>query len=112
MTESLSNRQYSFLQEAQREGGLSLRRMIQISQTTAGSVTRRGFMAWDIKTENFTLTEEGLKVMEMFEHTDVDRQDWSRPLGKWVTRSQQRRGLRNERITDSKRARASRRRAA
>ena len=76
----LSNRQYSFLREVHDKGGVELRRMLALSQTTAGSVVLRGFVSWDRQLDRFVLTGDGLELMEAFEHSDITRQAQYRPL--------------------------------
>jgi hypothetical protein len=83
-TQSLSNRQFSFLAEAIEANGLSLERMLEISQTTAGSVVRRGFFAWNRDVGRFELTAEGYEVMERFQHSEIGRQAQYLPFSRFI----------------------------
>lgn len=78
--QSLSNRQYSFLNQVLDAGGLSVTKMLNVSQGTAGSVVRRGFLVWEGVLNKFVLSPEGLAVMDAFRTTDVRRESAYRPL--------------------------------
>lgn len=89
-TQQLSNRQYCLLHECVSEGGLTLERVLQISQTTSGSIVRRGFIRWDAGIERFTLTSAGLSLMEHFQHTDIGRFSIDRPLSTFILKHNKR----------------------
>lgn len=80
----VSNRQYNVLREALQSNGITLERMIHISQTTVGGLFRRGFLAFNKKAGEFRLTKLGVEVMKQYSHTNVDRQNTSRPLSKFI----------------------------
>jgi len=42
---SVSNYQYCLLLEAERTGGMTLARILEVKQTTGGSLVRRGLLA-------------------------------------------------------------------
>jgi hypothetical protein len=84
----VSNRQYNVLREALQSNGISLDRMIHISQTTVGGLFRRGYLAFNKKADEFQLTKLGVEVMKQYSHTNVDRLDASRPLSKFVPGSE------------------------
>lgn len=79
-TQSLSNRQFSFLTEAKSKGGISLDHMLSVSQGTAGSLIQRGFLKWHSASERFQITPSGLDVMQHFDHTDISRKAMYLPL--------------------------------
>lgn len=81
LSQRLSNYQYSLLVEAERKG-ISLERMLEISQTTSGSLVRRGFLAWD--GEMFALTAAGATIKELFGQSDIGRAGWHRPLSSFI----------------------------
>ena len=70
-TQQLSNRQYTLLRECQGAGGIALERMLEISQTTGGSIVKRGFVKWDNVAGIFVLTPEGMELMDRFENTEI-----------------------------------------
>lgn len=72
-TQSLSNRQWSMLVEAEALGGVSLEAMLNTSQVTAGSVVRRGYLKWNSAVSQFVLTQAGVDVLEGFGSTDISR---------------------------------------
>lgn len=80
----VSNRQFNVMREAQQSHGISLARMMQISQVTVGGIFRRGFMTWNKKVSMFQLTESGAALMEQYHFTNVDRQNHNRPLSQYV----------------------------
>jgi hypothetical protein len=81
---SVSNRQFILLREAEKRGGLPLQRMLELSQTTGGSVVRRGFIAWNRNTETFALTRDGLAVLDTYKTFDIGRKDESLPLSSFI----------------------------
>jgi len=83
-TQILSNRQFSFLAEAMEKGGVTLERMLEVSQTTAGSVVRRGFLAWSRVHGRFEITAAGYETMEHFQHSDIGRAAMYRPFSKFI----------------------------
>lgn len=84
LTQSLSNRQYSLLKECDSKGGLSLDRVLELSQTTSGSVVRRGFIAWSEQQDCFLLTSLGIQTLDFFENTDIGRNAIDRPLSSFI----------------------------
>lgn len=80
----VSNRQYQVLRESLEQNGISLDRMLHISQTTVGGLFRRGYLAFNKKVGMFQLTKLGIQVMQQYQFTSVDRKDTSRPLSKFV----------------------------
>jgi hypothetical protein len=80
----VSNRQYNVLRETLQSNGISLNRMIHISQTTVGGLFRRGYMAWNKKAGLFQLTKLGVECMKQYSFTNVDRLNEKRPLSKFV----------------------------
>lgn len=80
----LSNRQYNLLRDAQEKGGITLNVMLAISQTTAGSIVRRGYFQWNQALQAFSLTPFGLGVLEQFAHTDISRKNIAAPLSKYI----------------------------
>jgi hypothetical protein len=86
---SVSNRQFVLLMEAKRSGGLTLERLLQLSQSTVGSMvrgtqTRAGCLAWNDGVKRFVLTAAGLTVIEHYSEFDIERRDRTRPLSKWI----------------------------
>jgi len=88
----LSNRQFNILRFAQEEGGIELQKMLAISQTTAGSVVRRGYFIWDNKQELFILTKLATVVLNQFAHTDISRKNTKAPLSKYIDMNKKAKG--------------------
>lgn len=84
----VSNRQYNVMREALQSNGISVDRMIHISQVTVGGLFRRNFMAFHKKSGVYRLTNLGTQVMQQYELTNVERQDSSRPLSKFIPGSE------------------------
>lgn len=82
--QQLSNRQYTLFVECVNKGGITLRRMLEISQTTAGSLVRREFFYWDGESDRFQLTGKGEKLMEMFGESEIGRKNFARPLSTFI----------------------------
>lgn len=80
---TVSNRQYVLLKEIS-HGGISLKRMLWINQTTGGSVVRRRFVRWDRKIERFVLTEEGERLMLLYKDAAIQRLNHDLPLSKYI----------------------------
>ncbi len=80
----VSNRQFNVMREAMQSHGISLARMMQISQVTVGGIFRRGFMTWNKKASMFQLTQSGVQVMKQYQFTDVERKNQTRPLSQYV----------------------------
>ncbi len=80
----LSNRQFNLLRECQKSNGISLTRMLEISQTTAGSIFRRKLFNWSPSQQLFLLSVDGKDVLEQFSYTNVDRKNHRLPLSKFA----------------------------
>lgn len=78
----LSSRQYALLMRAGEEGGLSLETMLEISQTTAGSVMQRKWLAWSKTSARFQLTADGLERLDSWARADVSRKNHARPISR------------------------------
>ncbi len=81
---SVSNYQYSLLREAFRSGGLTLKRVLEIRQTTGGSLVRRGLLQWRESVKRFTLSSDGLALLDRYENSVLERKDSNRPLSKFI----------------------------
>ena len=81
---SVSNRQFVLLNEVARKGGITLERMLALSQMTGGSVVRRGLIAYNQDAARFVLTESGLAVLDIYKHTDIGRLTVDAPLSKYI----------------------------
>jgi hypothetical protein len=81
---TMSNWQHTLMTEAVKQGGITLERMLQLRQTTAGSVIRRGYFRWDRNEEMFVLTPESLRIMQSFEDMDVTRKGTYLPLSSFI----------------------------
>lgn len=81
---NVSNYQYTLLLEAEKTGGLTLQRVLEVKQTTGGSLVRRGLLAWREQVKRFTLTSDGLRLMELYKHAEVERKNAEGPLSKFI----------------------------
>lgn len=104
---NVSNRQLVLLRELKRTGGIPISRMCELSQTTGGSVVRRGLVAWNAGLQAFVLTPEGLNVIETYTSFDISRTNHESPLSSFIAKKYGRLELGQERA-----ARRSRRAAA
>lgn len=79
----VSNYQMSILMEAEKKG-ITLKRMFEFKQGTAGSVFRRGFLMWREDVERFIPTQDCLDLLEAYRYTVVTRIGITRPLSKYI----------------------------
>lgn len=75
MRVSISNLQYSLLYEIYEKRGFSLPQMLAVKQTTAGSLVRHGWVAWNKNSTRFVITDEGKLVIKLYAFTDVSRKN-------------------------------------
>ena len=81
----LSNRQYALIQEIDADGGMTLDRLLRVSQVTAGGTVRRGWFKWNQEKALFMLTKEGRFVLDAFYETNIDRKANNRgPLSSFI----------------------------
>lgn len=88
----LSNRMHSVLTEAVNSKGLSLDRMLQLSQISVGPMiaAHRGYLKWNPKAGEdglFEPTKVALEVFRAFGYTDVSRKNTNRPLSRQIPMS-------------------------
>lgn len=82
LAQSVSNRQFVLLREADKANGVPLARMLQLSQTTCGSLVRRGFMVWS--GHRFMLTKDGRACLENYSNFDLSRSNVAAPLSMFI----------------------------
>lgn len=103
---NVSNYQFTLLLEAARTGGLTLTRVLEVKQTTGGSLVRRGLLAWREQVKRFVLTSDGLRLMELYKHAEVERKNVEGPLSKFIRGPELRKQLSRLRVV-KKRARVA-----
>jgi hypothetical protein len=74
----------SLLEEAYEQGGLTMERIAQISQLTAGALLKRKYFVWNAKLDRFMLSSAGEETRNKFHNTNIDRKDSTRDFGQWV----------------------------
>lgn len=83
---TMSNRLFVCLNEAISDGGLSLDRMLAMSQVTLGAVIKRRYLAWNGRV--FQVTPLGEQVRRQWDKTDIDRAGMYRPLSSYIKDSE------------------------